>query len=526
MTDSNADDQSVWAISLWLWGAIVAVSIVILAIFYDGLEHMVRAWESDEYSHGYLIPLIVAFLIWQKKNELELIDYKGSWPGLLVVLFGILVYFVGEFSALYTIVQYGFLITLYGVVLTFMGWQAFRVILVPLLILAFMIPLPAFIYNNLSSELQLISSQIGVAVIRLFGISVYLEGNVIDLGSYKLQVVEACSGLRYLFPLMTLGFIAAYFFKGAFWKRALIFLSSIPITILMNSFRVGVIGVMVEYRGKSMAEGFLHDFEGWVVFMACTAILVLEMWVLAHIGKDRKPLQEAFGLELPDPSPADAAVISRKIPMQVFVATGVLVLSLFVSTQAAERTETIPERASFSGFPTQIGEWKGKPDQIEQIFIDALKFDDYIMTNYTDKDNQLINFYVAYYGSQSKGESAHSPRSCIPGGGWQIKSLTQKEVSGTTIGDVPLKVNRVVIQKGNVSQVVYYWFQGRNRVITNEYMVKWFLLWDGLMKRRTDGALVRLTAFVSPGEDLSHADARLTSFARDVCGSLVDYIPN
>ena len=131
---------------------------------------------------------------------------------------------------------------------------------------------------------------------------------------------------------MTLGFIAAYFFKEAFWKRAVIFLSSIPITILMNSFRIGAIGVMVEHWGQSMAEGFLHDFEGWIIFMACTAILILEMWVLTHIGKDRKPLREAFGLEFPEPTPADANIVSRKIPTQVFAATGALVLALLVST--------------------------------------------------------------------------------------------------------------------------------------------------------------------------------------------------
>ena len=112
---------------------------------------------------------------------------------------------------------------------------------------------------------------------RLFGVSVYLEGNVIDLGVYKLQVAEACDGLRYLFPLMTIGFLIAYFFKATFWKRALLFLSSIPITILMNSFRVGTIGVMVEHWGVRMAEGFLHEFQGWMVFMASGALMMLSL---------------------------------------------------------------------------------------------------------------------------------------------------------------------------------------------------------------------------------------------------------
>ena len=144
----------------------------------------------------------------------------------------------------------------------------------PLLFLLFMIPLPNFLYNNLSAQLQLLSSELGVAVIRLFDIGVYLEGNVIDLGTYKLQVVEACSGLRYLFPLTSLAFLMAYLFKAAAWKRIVIFLSSIPITLLINSFRIGVIGVLVEYWGPGQAEGFLHDFEGWVVFMSSLGVLL------------------------------------------------------------------------------------------------------------------------------------------------------------------------------------------------------------------------------------------------------------
>ena len=526
MSDPNTNALPIWRLPVFGWSALAIVGIIVVLIFYDGLELMVKWWERDEYSHGYLIPFIVLFLIWQKKDVLEQIRFAGSWFGVLLVVLGVLLYFVGEFSTLYTIIQYAFLVTLFGLVLAFLGWEGFKVIWVPLVILVFMIPLPNFIYFNLSSALQLISSQIGVAFIRLFGISVYLEGNVIDLGTYKLQVVEACSGLRYLFPLMTLGFIAAYFFKGAFWKRAVIFLSSIPITILMNSFRIGAIGVMVEYWGQSMAEGFLHDFEGWGVFMACTGVLIVEMWMLAKIGRDRKPLREAFGLEFPAPTPVDAKVERRQIPVQLFFAAGVLVVSLMVATQIGTRVEIIPERSTFAEFPLQIGKWQGTRDQMEQIYVDALKFDDYIIGNYSDGGGAPVNFYVAYYGSQSKGESVHSPRACIPGGGWRIKALTQEVLDGVTVNGRPLIVNRTVIQKGDVAQLVYYWFQQRGRVITNEYLVKWFLFWDALTRNRSDGALVRLTAFVAPGENIQEADRRLTAFAQDVSRVLEPYIPN
>jgi len=526
MPATNNNAQTIWRMTPVTWGVMLIMGLGIAAMFHESASLMVLWWEKDEYSHGYLIAPVVAFLIWQKKDLLERIQFTGSWAGIVVVIFGLSLYFAGELNAPYILIQYGFLITLTGLLLAFMGWKAFKLIWVPLLILAFMVPLPNIIYRNLSAALQLISSEIGVSVIRMFDISVFLEGNVIDLGSYKLQVVEACSGLRYLFPLMTLGFIAAYFFNGAFWKRAVIFLSSIPITVLMNSFRIGVIGVMVEYWGQSMAEGFLHDFEGWIVFMACTGILILEMWVLARIGKDRKPLREAFGLDFPEPPPSDASIKSRIIPVQLFVTFTVLLIALLLSTQTDKRAETIPDRVAFVEFPEQFSGWEGRRDQMEQIFIDALKFDDYIISNYTDGEGARVNFYAAYYGSQATGESSHSPRACLPGGGWQIKQSSTIEIPGVTVGDAPLNVNRFVIRKGDVAQLVYYWFQGRSRTNTNEYLVKWFLFWDALVRNRTDGALVRLTVFVAPGEDITEADRRLTSFTRDVSGLLADYIPD
>jgi exosortase D (VPLPA-CTERM-specific) len=526
MLAANNDTQFVWRITPMFWVLLLVMGLGITALFQDGVSLMVQWWEKDEYSHGYLIAPIVAFLIWQKKDQLERIQFTGSWAGLVVLIFGLLLFFAGELNAPYIVIQYGFLITLAGLVLAFMGWKAFKLIWIPLLILAFMVPLPNIIYRNLSAALQLVSSEIGVAFIRLFDISVYLEGNVIDLGSYKLQVVEACSGLRYLFPLMTLGFIAAYFFNGAFWKRAIIFLSSIPITILMNSFRIGVIGVTVEYGGQAMAEGFLHDFEGWFVFMACTGILIIEMWVLARIGKDRKPLREAFGLDFPEPSPNDASTKARNIPVQFFAAFAALILAFLMSTQTESRTEIIPERMAFSRFPDQIGAWKGERIRMEQIYVDELKFDDYILTNYSDGNGVPINFYVAYYGSQATGESSHSPRNCLPGGGWQIKDSSTKEIPEVMIGGAPLLVNRFEIRQGDAAQLVYYWFQGRNRVTTNEYMVKWYLLWDAITKKRTDGALVRLTIYVSKGDDMAEADRRLVSFAKEIVGGLDDFIPN
>ena len=162
---------------------------------------------------------------------------------------------------------------------------------------------------------------------------------------------------------------------------------------------------------------------------------------------------------------------------------------------------------------------------MENVYIDALKFTDYTIINYRDDSGAIINFYTAYYESQRKGQSAHSPRSCLPGGGWRIESLSQRELDNVAIYDKPLRVNRVVIGLGEHKQLVYYWFQQRGRIITNEYLVKWFMFWDALTKNRTDGALVRLTIPFRESQDIGKLDALLTDFAREVSVHLPKYVP-
>ncbi len=329
-------------------------------LFRDGLRVMVEHWDTEEYSHGSLIPVIAVFLIWQQKDALEAAlraddARRGSWVGFAVVLAGLCLGLLGELSTVYLVIQYGFLTVLYGVALVLVGWRGMRIIWAPLLYLVFMVPLPDFFYINLSAQLQLISSQIGVAVIRFFGVSVFLEGNVIDLGIYKLQVVEACSGLRYLFPLMSFGYLCAYLYRGPMWHRAVLFLSTIPITIFMNSLRIGVIGILVDRWGIEQAEGALHLFEGWVIFMACVAILFIEILIFAQFGKASDGVRSKFRIDLPDLSRGwlpRFPVASRK----AWIAS-VLVL-VFAATASAAlygRTNVLPPRDPLAAFPLQIG---------------------------------------------------------------------------------------------------------------------------------------------------------------------------
>lgn len=535
------DVISVLKNNIWFVISLVVVALSLGFIFSDGLVYMEKSWNKEEYSHGYLIPVISLWFIWQNKEKLlDASRQGGSWMGFAVVLLGLALGFMGEIATLYIIIQYAFLITIFGLFLSFVGWQGMGWVWFPLSYLVFMIPLPNFLYYNLSSQLQLISSWLGVMVIKAFDISVNLQGNVIDLGTYQLQVVEACSGLRYLFPLMSFGFLCAFMFKGKFWMRAIIFLSTLPITVLMNSFRIGVIGVLVEHWGIEQAEGFLHDFEGWIIFVGCLGILYLEMRILAKLFVKDKDFSEVFVIDafIPfssesekdntEPSESDRVSFISKLPRAYSAVCILLLIMLPLSALVSGREEQTPDRLRFTNFPLQIDAWKGVDVGMGQEFIDTLKFDDYIIGNYTKKgDLSPVNLYVAYYASQRKGASVHSPKSCIPGDGWRIGDFNQRSVSGViAAGGEELRVNRAVISKGQQKQLVYYWFQQRGRIITNEYLVKWFLFWDALTKQRTDGALVRLVFSLSEGMDEVQGDNKLEEFLKTTFPLLKDYVPN
>ncbi len=513
------------AFKYWPLLYLIVTFCVTLFIFSDGLGHMLLDWQREEFSHGYMIPLVSVYLLLQKLPELAKVKSNHQIWGVVVVVVGILLYIVGELSALYPIIQYGFIVVLTGIAISLLGIRGALVIGAPIAYLLFMIPLPNFLYLNLSSNLQLLSSSIGVTILRLFNISVFLEGNVIDLGSLRLQVVDACSGLRYLFPLMSFGFLVAYIYRAPLWKKMFIFFSTIPITILMNSFRIAVIGVTVDIWGVAAAEGLVHDFEGWVVFLACLGLLALEILILHRLSGNRASPLDSISVSLPTPlfSKEYFAPMS-KISLSAIIVLIVLFISVSLKFVIADRVERIPPRSNFSEMPLAIGSWTGREGHFDQDVIEALKLKDYFLADYIDATSgAVVNLYVVYYDSQRKGASVHSPKTCMPGGGWELSQQAQLELNYIeSYRGKSLMVNRVVIQKGSAKSLVYYWFQQRGRIITNEYLAKWYIFWDALTRNRTDGALVRITIEYSGSEE---TEKHLQNFVENLAPLLPKFIP-
>jgi exosortase D (VPLPA-CTERM-specific) len=505
-----------------LAGLAVACLLIAGFMFSTGLWGLWYRWVNyEEYSHGFLIPVVALWLLWTRRDALLASIGNPSWVSVPVILCAVALALVGKLSALFLLPQLGFILVLVGLVLAFGGVALLKVTWLPIAFLLFAIPLPYVIDAGLSLQLQLISSQLGVGFIRLFGIPVYLEGNVIDLGVYKLQVVEACSGLRYLYPLMSLGFLAAYLFQAPFWQRALVFLSTIPITVAMNSLRIGLVGILVDHFGPQDADGFLHMFEGWIIFLACSALLALEMTALARFVSGKRLIDVFY-----PPSIAPAKIQPRRslavapLAACLVLLCGSAVAAQFVST----RPEIIPARKLLVAFPTTLGEWRGRASSLDPQTEHGLGLTDYLLTDFAKSDNRAVNLYVAYYANQRTGFSPHSPAVCIPGNGWQIIDLERTSYTSPD-GGVALPLNRVTIGKGSAKQLVYYWFEQRGQKIANEYWSKLYLLRDALLANRTDGALIRLTTPIYPGEQEADADRRLQDFTRLAVPALSPYLP-
>jgi exosortase D (VPLPA-CTERM-specific) len=515
----------------WTWLGVLTCAALVAVLYRDSLADMVRVWSLDEnYGHGFFVPLISGYLIWERRRDVAARAGRGVWWGVAGVVAALGLYFLGEFTTIYALLHLSFWLMLVSLSLAALGFAGVGAIMFPLGYLLTMIPLPQFLYQALSAKLQLISSALGVGCLQLVGVTAFREGNVIDLGPVQLQVIEACSGLRYMFPLASLALLCAYLFRAPLWKRALVFLSSFPISILLNGFRIGIIGLLVDLYGEGMAEGFAHFFEGWLIFVVSLILLFVEIWVLSRVGRtgQRRSLSALLGLRdrAGGPEPTVGADGKRRggarLAPAFIVAVALLLPATVVSARGVAGEEAHPARRAFLDFPMRLRDWAGTPLVMEQAYMDTLKFDDYLLADYRRDGDIPVNLYVAYYRSQKKGRSAHSPRTCIPGGGWEITSIEDRALGGAG----PITVNRVAIQKDDQRQIVLYWFQQRGRIVANEYLVKWYLLWDAVTKQRTDGALVRLTTALGPGEAEAAGERRLVAFAEALRPLLGTYVPD
>ncbi|MEL7171665.1 MAG: exosortase C-terminal domain/associated protein EpsI, partial [Pseudomonadota bacterium] len=286
-------------------------------------------------------------------------------------------------------------------------------------------------------------------------------------------------------------------------------------------------GFMVDQRGIEAAEGFLHLFEGWVIFGACVAILFLMAIAMQRLSPNPKPLADTIDLEF-DGLGAQAARVTTHVPSAALIAGALMTTAVSTAWVAAPQPETVRlERSPFAVFPRTLGDWSGNNAYLEPDIEAVLGADDYYSAFYhRDGDETGVDLFIAYYHKLTEGEGIHSPEVCIPTAGWEIAGMEVEVVEIPGSGWPPFPVNRAIIEKGLNQQLVYFWFEQRGRRLTNDYAAKAYTILDSLSMGRTDGALVRVITPILEGEGEASAEARLQALLTDALPVLPQFIPD
>ena len=309
------------------WFVLAIVSA--LPLFWLGFKGLATEWARPEYSHGPVIPVLSFYMFLREMKFVPppVQPVTDRWPGVIVMGAGLMLALLGNLVQIDDLVFYSLIIWVGGLVLVCFGFSRGIFFWPAVLHLVFMLPLPQFLYWKINTALQFLSSEIGVSFVRFMDVPVFLDGNVIDLGVYKLMVAEACSGLRYLFPIMSFSYVFAVLYTGARWHKIVLLLSAVPIAVLMNALRIGVIGVLVDRYGIGQAEGFLHFFEGWIIFLSCIGLLFLMVLVMQRLSGDRRPLGEAIDLDFTGLG-GQLARVGSIVPARALIAAALLTAAL------------------------------------------------------------------------------------------------------------------------------------------------------------------------------------------------------
>jgi exosortase D (VPLPA-CTERM-specific) len=493
-----------------VFGAFLTLGVCV--VYWPVLTHLVQQLASDEdFSYGLLLPFVSAYLVYLRWPELRREPWQPSWIGLVVMGLGLIMYLVGKLAAEFYSTRVSFPIFIAGILLLTGGWKILRLLAFPLLLLILMLPLPGIITGTLTLPLQLISSNLAAMFLRALGYPLVLQGNVIDLGVRQLQVVAACSGLRYILSLLALGIIYCYFFQRRPWKGAILLISLVPAAILANAVRVAAMGIY-----PALQEGFWHSFTGWLIFIFCFGFLGLLNWGLDYLEPQTQESAPAQN------SPAEAGMPPSRVPSSY---TPFLIASLAMIVLSGSLIYTIgsPRRVpmiqSFDHFPLQIGPWQGRRTYMDPQIFERTDADSYFDADFSNSGREPVSLYIAHYESQaSAGGLGHNPANCMTGSGW--KTLE----SGTTRIAPNLPANYLLLERQGVRLLVYYWNiqQGQWEALSSARVYKFYTIFSALRRHRSDWALIRLIAPVN--SDVQAARERLATFGQQLVPLLPQFI--
>ncbi len=519
---SHGGMTALWGM-FWLCLALLSAGVY----FQTGVGALLEAWTLPEYSHGPLIPILSGFLFLRHLKRVPILTgpVTDRGVGVIVILLAMVLGGIGRLIQIDDFAAYALILWSGGLILISFGWAQGKQFWPPVLHLIYMLPLPGVLYYGLSTWLQGVSSVLGVYFLDVLGVTVFLDGNIIDLGVYKLQVAEACSGLRYLFPILSFSYIFAVLYKGPMWHKAVLLISAAPITVFMNSVRIAMAGVVVDNYGIEYVEGLTHFMEGWVIFLVCVLLLFALARVMLMLHPQKLRLTEALDLDFDGMRPQLARLRLIQPSAALIAVTLVMTAGALVWQVIPPRPLAVVEREAFHAFPLQMGDWvSSMPQRLDAETAKILAADDYhAVTLQREGTAAPVDLFTAWYQDQMEG-GTHSPTICLPSAGWEISGLEQIDAPADVAGG-PFTLNRAYIQKGLDRMVVYYWYDQQGVRTASSYYAKLLMTVSKVQTGRSDGAIVRLITPIAADESDEMAEQRLKDALRAVVEPLPRFLP-
>lgn len=479
-------------------------------LYRDYFHLLLAGWGSEDFSYAWFVPPVVVWLGWTVRHRLRRDQASGPWWGLLWLAVASALFVGGKFGGIKMLVFISMWASLVSFAGFIFGGAGLRALRMPILLGLFAVPLPPFIANTLSFRLRLVSSALAEWMLRLADIPVFRDGNIIDLGPIKLDVVDACSGLRYLLPALLMALLLGWLQLRRNSLRLALILVAFPVSIFANAFRITFTGVMVRLVGPSAAEGFFHDFSGWLVYVISLGVLILCCRLLGRLERN-------------DSEPAGKADAGLPTPCAPGLALAVAAMLALGFLNPASGSAKIPPRQGLDTFPMALTPWEGTFRRLSPLVLRSLGASDYMHATYNNvQTGNTLYMLISWYGEQDGTNSAHAPTACMLGSGWSVagrKALPPRESVR------PFPVGQILLKKGGVRLVANYWFQQRGRAVTNEFLNKWLLFWDALTIGRTDGALVRMEVVLRPDQSVEDGQALIDDMTSRVVPLLPRYVP-
>jgi EpsI family protein len=474
-----------------LWIQVGIFAVIFLFSYYTVLASLIRAWSGrDDYSHGFLIPLISLYFVWHKRKGLRQIQIEPNiTSGLILTVIGSLMLLTGHIGSVIMVQQISVLVVIPGIVLTLLGTNYLKALILPLSYLIFMIPpILDLVIGNIHWPFQLFSATIAAKILESMKIPVFQYAQYLELPNITLEVAKACSGIRYLISIIAMSIPLAFFTQAKNSLRLLFIGSAIIIGILINPLRIALIGIWTFYTGQDV-HGPSHIFQGFFVSQVGFAFLFLLAWILSKIPAN-KPLKSQNN--------QNKIIDDLTVNTKQFNKAWIMVISLFIILGAfmlLYKPKVIPLKAPLNSIPLTLGgTWQGRDSDSPKTISNMEGADFELSRIYQNSTGGEIEIYIGYFEFQKQNKKFIH---------YTLQKLydNSKEFTIPLSARNPIKVNRTLMHDSAHDSLILYWYDINGEIVADNYKAKLLTVFDGLIHRRTNGAIVMVSSNVTHADD-------------------------